>query len=313
MRFGFEPFLGNRPMTGKEFTSEQIAEFWEKHPVGSNFVSASDWKDFFIRYDRFKYTHEPHILEEIGKIDFKGKRVLEIGMGQGAEAQKIIEAGAIYNGIDLTQESVARVKLRCELFSLPYESLQVMNAERLDFPDESFDIVFSHGVLHHSPRIRIIIREIHRVLREGGLVVIMLYHRNSINYQISIRCLRRLGIVLLFFPGMSKLVAKLTHENIERLERHLYYLRQDGLAYLKMENFIHKATDGPDNVFSSVFSQSEAAELFSEFKNLSFSKHFLNERHLPILRSLLSANMKKKIASRYGWHLWIKGIKPCFR
>ncbi|HWP47289.1 MAG TPA: class I SAM-dependent methyltransferase [Candidatus Limnocylindrales bacterium] len=298
--------------TGK-FTSEQIAQFWEKHPVGSNFVPVSEWKDFFIRYDRFRYNHEPHILEEIEKINFKGKRVLEIGMGQGAEAQKIIEAGAIYNGIDLTQESVTRVRLRCELFSLPYESLQVMDAERLDFPDESFDIVFSHGVLHHSPCIRTIIREIHRVLREGGLVVVMLYHRNSINYQISIRFIRRLGIFLLFFPGMSRLVAKLTHEDMERLEKHRCYLLQDGLAYLKMENFIHKATDGPDNVFSSVFSQSEAAELFSGFKHLSFSKHFLNERHFPILRSLLSANMKKKIASRYGWHLWIKGIKSCSR
>lgn len=309
MKFGFEPFLENILMANKEYSPEQIAEFWEKHPVGSDFVSASDWKEFFINYDRFKYTLEPHILEEIGKIDFKGKRVLEIGMGQGSEAQKIIEAGAVYNGIDLTYESVARVKLRCKLFSLPYESLQVMNAERLDFPNESFDIVFSHGVLHHSPRIRIIISEIHRVLRKGGLVVVMLYHRNSINYQISIRFIRRLGIFLLFFPGVSRLVTKLTHEGRERLEKHRHYLMRDGLAYLKMENFVHKATDGPDNVFSSVFSQSEAAELFSGFKHLSFSKHFFNERHFPILRSLLSANIKKKMASRYGWHLWIKGIK----
>lgn len=293
----------------RDFTSDRIAEFWQKHPCGSDFVNASEWKDFFINYDRFKYNSEPHILDEIKKIDFRGKRVLEIGMGQGAEAQKIIEAGGIYNGIDLTEESIARVKIRFKLFSLSYESLEVMNAERLDFPEESFDIVFSHGVLHHSPRIKTIINEIYGVLRRGGRVVVMLYHRKSLNYQVSIKLIRRLGISLLFIPGMSKLVAKLTNEKLERLEKHLIALKRNGLTYLKMENFIHKATDGPENIFSSVFSKSEGAELFSAFKNLSYSKYLFNERHFPIIRSFLSTEIKKKIASKYGWHLWIKGIK----
>ena len=125
----------------------------------------------------------------------------------------------------------------------------------------------------------------------------------------SIRLIRRLGIFLLFIPRMSKFVAKLTNEKVERLEKHLVNLKRYGLTYLKMKNFIHRATDGPDNVFSSVFSQSEAAELFSNFKKLSYSKHLFNERHFPIIRNILSKNMKNKIASKFGWHLWIKGIK----
>jgi len=296
-------------MNSNDITSNQIAEFWGRHPPGSDFVQTSEWKDFFINYDCFKYNSESHILNEMKKINFRGKRVLEIGLGQGAEAQKIIEAGGIYNGIDLTEESVGRVKTRCKIFSLPYESLKVMNAERLDFPEESFDIVFSHGVLHHSPRIKTIINEIYRVLRREGMVVVMLYHRKSLNYQISIKLIRRLGIFLLFIPGMSRIVAKLTGEKVERLEKHLINLKQYGLNYLKMENFIHKATDGPENVFSSVFSESEALKLFSSFKNLSFSKHLFNERHFPIVRSFLSTDIKNKIASKYGWHLWVKGIK----
>tara|TARA_B100000315_G_scaffold253432_1_gene292213 strand:- start:2695 stop:2901 length:207 start_codon:yes stop_codon:yes gene_type:complete len=68
-------------MSIKKITSDQIAEFWDNHPCGSDFVQASEWKDFFIKYDQFKYTYEPHILEELSKIDFKGKRVLEIGLG----------------------------------------------------------------------------------------------------------------------------------------------------------------------------------------------------------------------------------------
>jgi ubiquinone/menaquinone biosynthesis C-methylase UbiE len=293
----------------KTYTTEEIAKFWEEHPCGDDFVQADERQQLFLNYDRFKYAVEPHILIELRGIDFRGKRVLEIGLGQGAEAQKMIEAGAVYNGIDITQESVARVKTRCRLFSLPYESLQVMNAETLDFPDGSFDIVFSHGVLHHSPNIKKIVAEIYRVLRPGGRVVVMLYHRNSVNYQVSIRLLRRFGIFLLVIPGAPRIIAKLINEKPERLEKHITNLKKHGMAYLRLENFIHKSTDGPDNVFSSVFSQSEAAELFSSFKEVSFSRHCFNERHFPILHSLLPASAKEKIASRYGWHLWINAVK----
>lgn len=296
-------------MISSIFSPDQIETFWENNPCGNDFIEFEDWKNFFINYDSFKERNEPHIFEELEKIDFKGKRVLEIGLGQGTEAQKIIQAGAVYNGIDFTEESIERMKIRCELFSLPYESLHIMNAENLDFPDESFDIVFSHGVLHHSPHIRKIINEIFRVLKKNGMVVVMLYHKNSINYHISIKFIRRLGIFLLFIPGISKLVSKITKEDPGRLEKHIINLRRAGLSYLKMKNFIHKSTDGPENVFSSVFSRNEAKRLFSKFRDSSYSIHFLNVRHLPIIRNIFPAALKKSMDSKYGWHLWIKGIK----
>ncbi len=293
----------------EQFPSEKIAAFWQKNPCGADFVPINKWRDFFISYDRYKYKIEPHILTELSKIDFKRKRVLEIGLGQGAEAQKIIEMGAIYNGIDLTEESVKRVKLRCEIFNLPYENIFVNNAENINFPNSVFDIVFSHGVIHHSPRIKKIIDEIYRVLKPGGMFVIMLYHRNSINYQISTKIIRRMGIFLLFVPGTSKIISKLTNEPIERLLKHKNNLKIEGIGYLKLKKFIHKATDGPDNVYSSVFSEKEARKLFTKFKYLKFDKFLFNERHFPIIRNIISSNLKNKIASRYGWHLWCKGVK----
>lgn len=99
------------------YTQEKITAFWENHPCGVDFIETTEWESFFKEYDKYKYSFEPHILEEIAKVDFKNKRVLEIGLGQGAETQKIIEKGAIYNGIDITNESVNRVKLRCKLFN----------------------------------------------------------------------------------------------------------------------------------------------------------------------------------------------------
>ena len=293
----------------REIASETIAAGWEQHPVGDAFVRIDDWREHFLAYDRFKYTHEPHILEELAKLDLKGKQLLEIGLGQGAESQKLIEAGAVYTGIDFTRESVDRVRRRCAIFGLPYERIDQMNAEGLTFPSESFDVVFSHGVIHHSPRVEIIVREIRRVLRPGGRAVVMVYHRHSLNYQVSIRLIRRIGIALLYVPGAARLVSALTREPIDRLLKHRINLRAEGLSYLRMDQFIHKATDGPDNVYSRVFSEREGRALFDGFTNVTVTKHLLNERHFPVVRSLLTPAMKRRLASKYGWHLWVIGTK----
>lgn len=289
-------------------SSETIADFWSKNPCGEDFIPDAEGAEFFRQADLVKQG-EPHIAQNLRKINFRGKRVLEIGLGQGCEAHKIIQAGAFYTGIDITDESVRRVKTRCRMFNLPYESIQVMNAEAMDFASGSFDLVFTHGVIHHSPRIEQIVCEIHRVLRDGGQVIAMVYHRNSLNYHLSIRLLRRAGIFLLWIPGAVRMIGWAMGEKQGRLQKHLSNLKHEGLRYLKLENFIHRATDGPDNVFSSVFSKQELCYLFREFHNLSFSVHYLNERHLPGLRSLLPAKVKGKLAARLGWHIWVTGTK----
>ncbi len=292
-----------------EFSQEDVRKFWDENPCGGEFVEADEFRSFFKKYDEFKYSIEPHIVDEIAQLKLKGKRLLEIGLGQGAEAQKLIEGGCIYNGVDLTEESVKRVKLRCELYNLPYESVTQQNAENLTFEDNSFDVVFSHGVIHHSPNIKKIIAEIRRVLKPGGQIVIMLYHRNSINYQISIKLIRRLGIFSLFIPGAHKLISRLTGEKSERLMKHVANLKKSGWSYLSMKNFIHRSTDGPDNPYSSVYSKKESLELFKDFSNISFSVHYFNERHFPGFRAILPDSLKNWIERRWGWHLWIKGTK----
>jgi SAM-dependent methyltransferase len=293
-----------------DFSAESIARFWNDHPCGADYVDEGDWRRFFQSYDAFRYRVEPHIPEELARTDFAGRRVLEIGLGQGADAQRIIEAGGRYTGVDITEESVRRVAERARLFGLPLDGLHVMNAERLDFPDDHFDIVYSHGVIHHSPRIATIVGEIRRVLRPGGTAIVMLYHRASANYQISIRLLRRGGIAALFVPGVPPLVARATGEPLDRLLVHRQNLRREGLGYLRMERFLHKATDGPHNVYSAAFTRREAARLFSGFEPPEFTIHHLNERHFPVLRSLLPAGVKRRLAARFGWHLWVRARKP---
>jgi len=121
--------------------------------------------------------------------------VLEIGLGQGAESEQLIRRGARWSGLDLTQESVDRVSTRLALRSLPHVDLRRGSALEIPHPDNSFDVVFSHGVLHHIPDICRAQAEIHRVLRPGGTLVAMLYARRSLNYQVSIRMVRRAAVL----------------------------------------------------------------------------------------------------------------------
>lgn len=291
-------------------STNDIKQFWNEQPVGSNFVAYEAGKSFYERYDAFRYRTEGHILKELDEIEFKGRNVLEIGLGQGADSMQIINRGAIYYGIDLTEESVRRVKERFHLFNKPYAEIQVANAESIPYPDNTFDIVYSHGVIHHSPQIKKIVSEIYRVLMPGGKAVIMLYHQASYNYYISISVLRRMGLLLLLpLPFLTKLISKLTGESEERINRHKYYLKKEGLAYLKMKNFIHRSTDGPDNVYASVWTAKEARELFHEFSSISTSVHFLNERHLLGIQHILPKSFKNFIARKFGWHLWVKASK----
>jgi ubiquinone/menaquinone biosynthesis C-methylase UbiE len=297
-------------MNNKQFTSEEIAAFWEKNPVYNDFIRPTgDLRKFFEVYDAHRFRDVQYILELLDSIDFKGKEVLEIGTGQGADAQQIIKRGGVYTGVDITEESIKRLTTRFKLFGLPYKGLHVMNAEHLTFPNESFDIVYSIGVLLVSPRIEMIVAHVHRVLRKGGKAVIMLYYKDSANYHISIKIIRRLGIFLLYIPFVDRLVSKLTGEPLDRLNKHKANLKAQGLSYLKMENFIHRSTDGPDNPYTSVWTKAECTKLFSNFSMIRYNVRYLNERHFPIIRHLIPNWLKSKIEHKWGWNLLITVTK----
>ncbi|HVL55207.1 MAG TPA: class I SAM-dependent methyltransferase, partial [Burkholderiaceae bacterium] len=130
-----------------------IQSFWQAHPCGETLVPEANFRrdveSFLQRYDAYRYTKESHILECLDAIDFVGRETLEIGLGQGADAEQIIRRGAVWSGVDLTPESIDRVRMRLQLRGLPYRDLKQGSVLALPFPDRQFDVVFSHGVLHH--------------------------------------------------------------------------------------------------------------------------------------------------------------------
>jgi 2-polyprenyl-3-methyl-5-hydroxy-6-metoxy-1,4-benzoquinol methylase len=161
-------------------------QWWTDHTM------SYDWKDkiaserfgeaWFTEIDR-RFVHGARLFghgkEPFDKIipfeQLKGRDVLEIGCGMGLHAELLSRAGAILTTIDISDTSVEATKRRMALRHLT-ANIERMDARDLKFGNGSFDFVWSWGVIHHSAETARIISEIHRVLRPGGEVRIMVYN-----------------------------------------------------------------------------------------------------------------------------------------
>ena len=128
---------------------------------------------------KLRYELEPYILKFADFGDIKNKKILEIGVGLGADHQLLAESGANLYGIDLTERAISYTRHRFKCFGLRSE-LTVSDAENLDFSSNFFDGVYSWGVLHHSPNTLKAIAEVWRVLKPYGVAKIMIYHKWSL-------------------------------------------------------------------------------------------------------------------------------------
>src|SRR6476619_2206042 len=139
---------------------ERVRAFWQEHPCGTKFADAEPGsRRFYELVEEHRYSKEWHIPAAAGFENSKNLRVLEVGCGLGTDGAQFAKAGADYTGVDLTDAAIDLARRRFELFGLTGK-LQVADAENLDFPDESFDVVYSHGVLHHTPDIDAAVQEI---------------------------------------------------------------------------------------------------------------------------------------------------------
>src|SRR5438067_2027742 len=153
-----------------------VEAFWGTEACGTHFVpEASDLADFYEKFREQRYRTEWHIPLLVPFAEAKGKSVLEIGIGNGADAVMFALNGARYTGVDLTETALEATRRHFDILSLTGTFLRE-NAESLSFADESFDWVYSHGVLHHTPNTQKAIDEVWRVLKPDGRAIIMLYH-----------------------------------------------------------------------------------------------------------------------------------------
>jgi SAM-dependent methyltransferase len=283
----------------QEVNEAAVQSFWNAHPCGDHIVGGlrdtfeEEYESFFDAYDTWRYRQEGHIPACLDRTDWRDRKVLEIGLGQGAESEQLIRRGASWSGLDVTQESVDRVSARLAVRNLPYDDLRRGSALAIPWPSDSFDIVFSHGVLHHVPDIHQAQSEIHRVLKPGGRLVVMLYARASLNYQVSIRYIRRAALLAAYPMRRVGVVRSSTV-----LRQHLDNAEAVGLRpYLRLEAFTHRSTDGPLNPYARVYSLRQVAMDFPDFRIIEAYKRYMHAPPLPV-HGLPGAG-------RIGWHLWV--------
>ena len=158
---------------------DAIEAYWNKHihdleiaqhPVGS--------RGFFKELETYRFEKLDYLPRVIDFGAYQGKQFLEVGCGIGIDLVRFAQNGAIVTGVDLAEVAVGLARKNFELQSVVGD-INKMNGEHLQFPDESFDVVYAHGVLQYTNDPVAMIREVHRVLKPQGEAILMVYNRYS--------------------------------------------------------------------------------------------------------------------------------------
>ena len=276
---------------------KQIEEFWNANLCGKQFVDAQfPSPEFFKRYREFRYRKTHHLDKYVDWQSAKGKSVLEIGLGIGADATRWAANAASYTGIDLTREAVEATKIHLSHLQLKGEVKQG-NAEKMEFADNNFDIVYSHGVLHHTTYIEKTFSEVHRVLKPGGEFIVMLYTKGSFNYWIRIQMYFRLRLLFEIFKSKLGLSSK------GNWALHIKNFKKEGWSYLSWKNFPHHCTDGPDCYVANIYYYSEMKEML-ERAGFAVTKH--KKAHFPLGGNF--PGLERFFGSIMGFHqiIWLR-------
>ena len=158
---------------------EQIRAYWNdrihdlemtSHPVGS--------REFFRDLDEYRFDKLRYLPNVVDFNGYSGKRLLEIGCGIGIDLVRFAKGGALTTGIDLSGTAINLAKEYFEFENLPYDLLE-MDGESMTFPDETFDVVYVHGVIQYTADARKMIDEAYRVLKPGGILIGMVYNKKG--------------------------------------------------------------------------------------------------------------------------------------
>jgi SAM-dependent methyltransferase len=250
-----------------------IRDYWDSIPCGSTEVSPKlAPAAFFEEHARVRYQREPQILELAEFEKWRGRRVLEIGVGMGADFSRFRRAGAQAAGIDLSFRSLglARQNARAQASDAP---LAQADAEALPFRPASFDLVYAWGVLHHTFDTAQALREIHRVLKPGGECRAMLYHRSSL-----------VGLQAYLCFGLMK-----------------------GRPFSSVGRLVASHIQSPG---AQAFTGREAAALFRDFEEVTIQPTLTAYDLRWSRRGFWPRWTHRLVPSRWGWFLLVRAHKP---
>ncbi|MEK6637500.1 MAG: class I SAM-dependent methyltransferase [Pseudomonadota bacterium] len=264
---------------------EDVRAFWDEASCGEALYLAGQTAADYDRQAKARYHLEPYIKEFARFGDAQGRRVLEIGVGLGADHEQFARSGALLSGVDLTDRAIANTRQRLAVFELQ-SNLQVGDAEALPFSDATFDMVYSWGVIHHSPDTPTAADEILRVLAPGGRFAVMIYHRYSM-----------VGYMLWFRYALLKLRPFQSLDDI-----YSQYLESPGTkAYSLAEA-------------KALFARAERVEARTVLTHGDLLEGQAGQRHtgwmLNVARRLWPRRLIKTLFPTHGLFLLVEGYKP---
>lgn len=173
-----------KPAIAPDMTG-RVSDFWTRNVNAERIMGRTvseherGSEEYFRDLETQRYRSHRHLPAWIGSMQ-PGSHVLEIGCGIGLDSAQMVRRGLKVTAMDLTAvgANTARARAREQGWDAEYIC---GNGENIPFPDQTFDYVYSFGVMHHAADTQRCIDEAHRVLRDGGQALIMLYHRHSLN------------------------------------------------------------------------------------------------------------------------------------
>ncbi len=256
---------------------QRAREQWSKDPAGAVYGKQYEFgtREFFDAVGRHRYhEYAPWMPEVMGFNEFSGLRLLEIGCGMGTDLLQFARGGARVTGTDLTPRSIEVSRQHLAVYGETGD-FTIADCETLPFVNESFDVVYSNGVLHHTPDTAGAVREIHRVLRPGGQARIMLYHRGSFAYW---------GEVIL-------------RHGILKGE----FLRGNSPAQI-MSKYV-EVNEGGGRPLVKVYSRREAGELFSMFPEVKVQVEQLTRPELYLVGRVIPEGLLRYLRQTLGWNV----------
>jgi len=167
----------------QETSVQQVKDYWNSRPCNiRHSTKPVGTREYFDEVEARKHFVEPHIPTFAEFERWNGKKVLEIGCGLGTAMINFARSGAQVTAVDLSDESLKLAKQRAEVYDLSDRiSFYHGNAEELNqwLPPETYDLIYSFGVIHHTPHPERVIEQIRSYVKPGSTVKIMVYYRYS--------------------------------------------------------------------------------------------------------------------------------------
>lgn len=262
---------------------KEIIKQWDNDPCGIIKDTNNFNKEYFTNIENRRYiNYAPWLKKAVGFDKYKNKKILEIGFGQGTDLINFAKHGAEVYGVDLTPSHYSITSQRFQLYN-KHATLKLKDAGDLsDFKNNTFDLIYSMGVIHHDKHPEKIISEMYRILKSNGKITIIVYNKNSIFF---------------YFSTVFNYIFKL---------KFIKYTFEEWKSFIES-----RSTKNSARPYVKAYTKKELQELFKKFKIQEISTYHLEKSHFGLFRFFLFfiPKFKNLNKTKFGWYLVLKGKK----